>query len=386
MAINLARGRPALQSSISPWSSEPSRRGDAAVAVSGDLTSPRFFHTAEEFFPWWQVDLRGECVIHRVEIENRPYFPERLQRFTLLGSLDGQSWRTLQAVRTAAAPRYIVAFETPRLARFLRVRLDGHGVLHFRQFQAFGERGSVSSKTGDYEAAQKAWGPPQCRSGRIARVGGFDLFIDDAYSEVIKESLRTGGYERRERFLVTRLLEPGDRVMEVGTAIGLVAMTAAAIVGPERVFTFDANSSMVSDALANFARNDLPVTARCGVLVPQAKHVAGENVIFHVSPDFWASRIVGPQSGLPTVAVPTHAFEVERRRTNANVLICDIEGGEIDLLMEADLSALRLVILETHVWAVGTAPTDALIARLIATGFALDLDVSGQGVAALIRR
>lgn len=65
--------------------------------------------------------------------------------------------------------------------------------------------------------------------------------------------------------------------------------------------------------------------------------------------------------------------------------ICDIEGGEVDLLMQADLSGLRLLILETHVWAVGEARTDAMIRKFVLDGFAIDLDASGQGVAALRR-
>ena len=67
------------------------------------------------------------------------------------------------------------------------------------------------------------------------------------------------------------------------------------------------------------------------------------------------------------------------------MLICDIEGGEVALLSDADLKGLRLVILETHTWAVGEARTDALIRKLMADGFNLDLDVSGRGVAALRR-
>jgi hypothetical protein len=69
----------------------------------------------------------------------------------------------------------------------------------------------------------------------------------------------------------------------------------------------------------------------------------------------------------------------------ADVLICDIEGGETDLLTHADLTGVRLIIVETHTWAVGAERTSAMMRKLILDGFSLDVDVSGQGVLALRR-
>src|SRR5947209_12423006 len=125
MARNLALRRPATQSSTSRWSTDPSPAVDAAVAVSGDKASPRFFHTAHEFFPWWQVDLGRAYLVDRVEIDNRPDMPERLSAFTLLGSLDGEAWKPLQSFRVEPAAHYRLDLPTPALARHLRLRLDG---------------------------------------------------------------------------------------------------------------------------------------------------------------------------------------------------------------------------------------------------------------------
>ncbi len=381
--INLALRRPALQSSTSPWSTDRSRAVDAAVAVSGDAASARFLHTAREFFPWWQVDLGRAYLVNRVEIDNRPDMAQRLCAFSLLGSLDGQAWRPLQRFRIEPSAHYRLDLATPALARYLRLRLDGRDHLHFRQFAAFGEAGDDPRQRVDYSAIEATWAVPPGRAGDIARVGGFDLLIAQDYGREIGNALRVGSYEDRERGLVTRLLRPDDRVLEVGTAIGLVSMTAACVIGSDRIVTFDANPAMTADAKANFARNGMEIAAHCGALTPARRFVAGARLAFYVSPQFWASRLV--EEGEGTISAPTFCFEEERARKNANVLICDIEGGEIDLLMEADLSGLRLVILETHVWAVGEARTDALIRKLVLDGFAIDLEVSGQGVAALRR-
>jgi FkbM family methyltransferase len=383
---NLALRRPALQSSTSQRSADPHPAVDATIATSGDLQSPRFFQTGLDPFPWWQVDLGGERLIHRVEILNRHSMQDRLTRFTLLGSLDGSTWRTLQRVRTTAARRYVFAFDPPRLARYLRVRVDGRGVLHFRQCQVFGVAGDRPDERAAYAAAGGAKKLPAGRQGEMARIDGFDVFIDRDYAPEIRQSLVNGWYERRERNLVCQLLSPGDRVLEVGAAIGLVAMTAAAIVAPENVLTFDANPAMVADAGANFARNEMAIEARCGALVARSRYVEGQRLAFQVSPSFWASRLGEvSEDASHTIQIPTFCLEDEIAGMRANALICDIEGGEIDLLTHADLEGIRLIIMETHTWAVGAERTGAMVRKLILEGFSIDVDASGQGVLALRR-
>ena len=89
-AENLALGRQATQSSVCSWSTDPDPNIDASIATNGDITSPAFFHTNKQMDPWWQVDLGDEYLIQRVVIFNRTDIPERLSRFTLLRSFDGE--------------------------------------------------------------------------------------------------------------------------------------------------------------------------------------------------------------------------------------------------------------------------------------------------------
>jgi FkbM family methyltransferase len=86
-----------------------------------------------------------------------------------------------------------------------------------------------------------------------------------------------------------------DRVIDVGTAIGVVAMTAASIVGAENVLTFDANPNIVSDARDNFRRNGLEgIRSHVGILRNrQAITDPHETVKFYISKEFWSSRLSG---------------------------------------------------------------------------------------------
>jgi hypothetical protein len=109
---------------------------------------------------------------------------------------------------------------------------------------------------------------------------------------------------------------------------------------------------------------------------------------FTVLKDFWASHIGTGRPGSHLVAiidVPILCLEHEIAAHRANVLIIDIEGGEIDLLDRADLSPIRLIIMETHYWAVGAEATDKMIRRLIYQGFDIDVSISRDGVVVLRR-
>ena len=78
-------------------------------------------------------------------------------------------------------------------------------------------------------------------------------------------------------------------------------------------------------------------------------------------------------------------FEDAIARHRANFLICDIEGGEVDLLLEADLTGISTILLETHYWATGVERASAMIRKLVYDGFDIDLGISGRHVTVMRR-
>jgi len=303
-------------------------------------------------------------------------------------------WPFFRKSSPDASGEYVADIGHESLARFVRVRLDGHECLHFRECRVFGEKPDAATRARlidvDARALRIRRAVPEGRKGRVIRFGGFDVFIDEEnYSEDIRLAMTSGEYENRERRLVREFVAPGDRVLEVGGAIGVVAMTAASIVGSENVVTFDANPDIVADAKENFRRNDLGgVSARCGALVNRRKFQRDSFVAFFIRGSFWASSLKGPRHAPgveKVVEIPTFCLEDEIARHRANVLICDIEGGEVDLLMDADLTGIRLILMEIHYFATGEKAADDMVRKLILDGFTIDLVASGGGVLALRR-
>lgn len=391
---NVAFHKPATQSSTSQWSVSGDRAIDAGVATSGNLDSPQCFHTGNEFQPWWQVDLRGAFSVGRIVLLNRDGFQDRCRRFTLFRSLDGMEWFEVhRKTSDDLFDEYGVDFPDKFLARFVRLRLDGANFLHLRQVQVFGAPCAPEDQAGplaEEEALRRRRRMiPEGRAGHICFVGGFYVFADDRYEPRIVGALDDGGYEGPERRLALEFLRAGDRVLELGAAIGVLSMTAASIVGAEAMKTFDANPAIVADARDNFWRNGLEaISADHGLLVNRKNFRPGETRDFHIAKEFWASRLdAGPNPGdiVATVNVPVLCLEDEIAAHRANVLLCDIEGGEVDLLSGADLSGIRLIVMETHYWAVGEEATDAMIRELILQGFNLHLGASGAHVSVLRR-
>ena len=224
------------------------------------------------------------------------------------------------------------------------------------------------------------------RAGYVTRIDSRAIFVDtEKYSAALVRGLATGGYEVPERVIVRATLRPEDRVLEAGTAVGVVAMQIAGIVSPANIMTFDASPAMVADARRNFAANRMgDIRSNVGVLRNRGRWSDSETEIdFFVSRDFVSSRLgAAPDSPdiVSVVRVPLVCLESKIAEHQANVLICDIEGGEADLLEGADLTPIRLIVVEIHYWSVGRQRIDDMIRSLVASGFNIDFNYSGGNI------
>jgi len=136
---NLALNRPATQSSTSVWSTDQNPEIDARVANNGDVISEKYFHTAVEVDPWWQVDLCGLFLVDKIIVYNRHDEKNRLKKFTIIGSDDNRYWFPIYRKTDDGIFGVFAANITERRpVRFVRVRLDGPNCLHFRECQIFG--------------------------------------------------------------------------------------------------------------------------------------------------------------------------------------------------------------------------------------------------------
>jgi len=141
---NIARGKPATQSSTCEFSRNRTLRDDAAGAVNGLVTGTFGFHTGHDDPPWWMVDLEARYRLSEIWIFNRLDSASTLQHFRVYLSANGREWTLLVEHESDGnfggawgQPLTITPSAHPT-ARFVRIELGGPGVLHLDQVKVFG--------------------------------------------------------------------------------------------------------------------------------------------------------------------------------------------------------------------------------------------------------
>lgn len=175
------------------------------------------------------------------------------------------------------------------------------------------------------------------------------LYREGISAEVVM-GIASGLYEQPEIAGLSRVLRPGDRILELGAGLGVVTALAARAAGPQgRILAYEADPKLLKDTHEFLARHGVQnAEVRNAVLVPEA--APGETRSFHVSRVFAVSSLV-PHAGSTrhkTISVPAVAVNDVIGDFRPDVLICDIEGGEAELIPAINFKGLRAVVIEMH--------------------------------------
>ena len=199
----------------------------------------------------------------------------------------------------------------------------------------------------------------------------------------VAQSMAGGHYEADELRALAALLQPDDVVLELGTGIGFLSAYCALQIGSDRVHTFEANPALEPVIRRTFALNGVAPRLEICVLGGGP----GE-IDFFVDEAFWSSSLLpGATSakGANSIKVPVKGFAEEMARLRPSLMICDIEGGEVELLRDADLAGLRALVIELHPAAFGLPALQVLVNRLYALGFVALPNASSGDVLGLQR-
>jgi len=182
-------------------------------------------------------------------------------------------------------------------------------------------------------------------TGCSVRSLGVEVPIHDRFSDVIRASLESGKYERAECDALDRLLVDGDRVLELGSGLGLVAVRCAQRLGSAAVVTVEADPEMRPVIRATCEANGVsPV-----VLVGAVSADGGDRWLER-APHLWSTKA----HRWPEGALPRNALRVGGTKLSTlvewhrpTVLMIDIEGGESQLA-PTELPGVRAVLIECH--------------------------------------
>lgn len=197
----------------------------------------------------------------------------------------------------------------------------------------------------------------------------------DSISPTVFYHLTNDDYEVPELGLLERHLSPDDHVVELGAGLGFLANVYGRRCAPQRHLAIEANPAMSELVRAN-TRQLGNVDVLNAVAARPDGESAAATVPFYVYDDFWASstqpiHLSNPDCTLlRTLEVPAIDLDAVLAERRCTMLVCDIEGGEVDLLRSFRLDVPR-ILMELHWQVLGLSRVAQIIQLLESRGYRL---------------
>ncbi len=193
-------------------------------------------------------------------------------------------------------------------------------------------------------------------------------------SPALRRAIYLDPYEAHERGVIEKKLAADDVVLELGAGIGFISTFCAKRIGSERVFAVEANPVMAETIRETYRLNGVEPQLTCGLL----GQGDGEET-FYVEGNFISSSTLQRSASAQPVKTPRYDARAFLERVKPTFLICDIEGGEQDLLAYMPLTGVKKLCIELHPHVIGNAGTSEIVKRLLNEGFVCDfLSSSGK--------
>lgn len=170
------------------------------------------------------------------------------------------------------------------------------------------------------------------------------------FTERICNAIRLGRYEAHEAKAALSNISAGDRVLELGGGAGFMSTLITQKIAVASYTLVEADYRMLPVIRQMHALNDV-----AGVTVHHAIASATDGAVgqFALAGNFTASSANRLGVGRREVEVPKISVR-SLTDDGVDVLICDIEGGELDVLPSCDLASVRAVIAELHPDVIGS--------------------------------
>ncbi|KIN76712.1 FkbM family methyltransferase [Sulfitobacter mediterraneus] len=162
----------------------------------------------------------------------------------------------------------------------------------------------------------------------------------------IRRLLRSNSYEAKETEAALRVVREGDVVVELGGGIGYMSTLVATKRAIKSVHVFEANPNLIPYIRSVHAANNVSNAHVTNAILGPRKG----SVDFYVREPMLGSsmQVLEGEVDPPAVKVDVLNAKATFKEIGATVLICDIEGAEVDLIPQLDLTGLRAAIIETH--------------------------------------
>ncbi|MDJ0826712.1 MAG: FkbM family methyltransferase [Rhodobacter sp.] len=209
-------------------------------------------------------------------------------------------------------------------------------------------------------------------------------FCPDIITPKIERPMRNNRYEGGEVNSMRDILQPGDRVLEIGAGVGLVATVASKCPDVASVTTVEANPGLIPLIEETFRINDVQNVTLKNAVVSASD---ADAVDFYLRADFWASSMEpDSRAYVERARVPNIHIKDLMNDVDPTVISCDIEGAELGLFDEVDLANVRYAVLELHPKVYGAVGVRNIVDVMASKGFRLSPDNKVGGTVKLFER
>jgi len=221
---------------------------------------------------------------------------------------------------------------------------------------------------------------PQLSNEFVSHFGVKLRYDSPVYSDFMKERIRTGAYEVQEATELERIIQEGETVLELGAGIGFVTCVIAKNALVKKVISYETNPDLIPIIIETLENNDIEASKyeiRNGVVAVKPRT---SQVDFYVHEHFWASSLAPIQGCKKMVKINVDDFNRVLVDLKPSMIVCDIEGGELELFKKATLTGVKKVYIETHQRQLGRRGMKSLFERFHELDFHYDQHHSKAGV------
>lgn len=162
------------------------------------------------------------------------------------------------------------------------------------------------------------------------------------------ERINATRYEGQEIAGALAVVRPGDKVLEMGAGLGIVGAVIAKNAKPAQVISFEANPNLMGPIRTLYQMNGLDSTIEVRNQVLISAPDVPKTVSFHLHNSYLGSSLLDARARSTRVDVPTANYAELQADYAPDVLLMDIEGGELEFLRHASLTGIRAIVIEFH--------------------------------------
>lgn len=205
----------------------------------------------------------------------------------------------------------------------------------------------------------------------------------DHVSRTVWKHIWKGGYERPEIEALLGLMRDGDRILELGTGMGIVSGVAATARPSVQIEAYEANPALIPAIHKLHQMNGISnVTVNNAILLPTDDTTP---IRFNLHRNFTESSISDAIESRDFVEVERRDFRRVLADFQPDILVCDIEGGEEELFKGVALKGLRALIIELHPKIISREATRRIYDLCAEAGLYPRIELSAQQVVAFER-